>query len=126
MSLIELILGLIALLLTVTLPGYFLTLGFFPSRKEIDSIERLTFSLVFSISFLPLLVLIENQLFGVPINFISSISTLLLIVIIGLFSWMVRTQKIKVPSFFYVVLPKIEKEDAVDLFFFSFFRKKFK
>ena len=38
MALIELILGLIALFLTITIPGYFLTLGFFPNKNEIDSI----------------------------------------------------------------------------------------
>lgn len=124
MSLIELFFGLIALALTVSVPGYFLTLGFFPDKNEIDSIERLTFSLVFSVSFLPLLVLIENQLFGIPINFTSSISTFLLIIIIGLFSWMVRTQKLAVPNALYLVFPKIEKKNAVDLFFISFLKKK--
>jgi len=121
---IELILGLIALFLTITLPGYFLTLGFFPNKNEIDSIERLTFSLVFSIAFLPALVLIENQLLGIPIDFTSSIATLLLIIIIGLFTWMVRTQKISVPNALYYIMPKIEKKDAVELFFFSVFKNK--
>ncbi len=124
MPLIELVLGLVALFLTITVPGYFLTLGFFPNKNEIDSIERLTFSLVFSIAFLPLLVLIENQLFSIPINFTSSIATVLLIIIIGLFSWMVRTQKLVVPTVFYMVFPKIKKEESVDLFFISFFKKK--
>ena len=50
MALIELIFGLIALFLTITVPGYFLTLGFFPDKNEIDSIERLTFSLVFQVA----------------------------------------------------------------------------
>ena len=124
MPLIELVLGLVALFLTITVPGYFLTLGFFPNKNEIDSIERLTFSLVFSIAFLPLLVLIENQLFSIPINFTSSIATVLLIIIIGLFSWMVRTQKLVVPNVFYMIFPKIKKEESVDLFFISFFKKK--
>jgi len=124
MALIELFSGLIALALTITLPGYFLTLGFFPDKNEIDSIERLTFSLVFSVSFLPLLVLIENQVFGVPIDFNSSIATVLLIIIIGLVSWMIRTQKIVVSDKFYWLFPKVEKQNAIDLFFVSFLRKK--
>ncbi|MFH1664078.1 MAG: DUF1616 domain-containing protein [archaeon] len=124
MPLIELFLGLIALALTVTVPGYFLSLGFFPDKNEIDSIERLTFSMVFSVSFLPLFVLIENQLFGIPINFTSSIATFLLIIVLGLFSWMVRTQKIAVPNAVYFVLPKTDKKNAVDLFFVSFLKKK--
>ncbi|MBU2100821.1 DUF1616 domain-containing protein [Candidatus Micrarchaeota archaeon] len=124
MALIQLFLGLIALFLTITVPGYFLTLGFFPDKKEIDSIERLTFSLVFSVSFLPLIVLIENQLFGIPINFYSSIATVLLIIIFGLLVWMTRTQKISLPTFFYVVFPKVEKDNAVDLFFLFFLKKK--
>ncbi len=124
MALLELIFGLTALFLTVTVPGYFLTLGFFPDKNEIDVIERLTFSMVFSISFLPLLVLIENQLFGITIDFTSSLASLLLLVIIGLFAWMIRTQKIIVPEIFYVVFPKIQKENAVDLFFVSCLKKK--
>lgn len=124
MALIELFFGLIALALTITLPGYFLTLGFFPNKNEIDSIERLTFSLVFSVSFLPLLVLIENQVFGVPIDFNSSIATVLLIIIIGLVSWMIRTQKIVVSNKLYWLFPKVEKQNAIDLFFVSFLRKK--
>ncbi|PJA21235.1 MAG: hypothetical protein COX63_00290 [Candidatus Diapherotrites archaeon CG_4_10_14_0_2_um_filter_31_5] len=124
MNSIELVFGLIALFLTITIPGYFLTLGFFPNKNEIDSIERLTFSLVFSIAFLPVFVLIENMVFSIPVNFTSSIGTVLLLIIIGLLSWMVRTQKIIVPNFLYFVLPKIEKKDSVDLFFVSFFKNK--
>ena len=124
MPLIELVLGLAALFLTVTVPGYFLTLGFFPDRTEIDSIERFTFSLVFSVSFLPLAVLIENMVFGIPINFTSSIASVLLLIIIGLVSWMIRTQKFAVPEPFYFLFPKINKADSAELFFVSFFRKK--
>lgn len=124
MNSIELVFGLIALFLIITIPGYFLTLGFFPNKNEIDSIERLTFSLVFSIAFLPVFVLIENMVFSIPVNFTSSIGTVLLLIIIGLLSWMVRTQKIIVPNFLYFVLPKIEKKDSVDLFFVSFFKNK--
>lgn len=124
MSPVELILGLIALFLTITVPGYFLTLGFFPNKNEIDVIERLTFSLVFSIAFLPVLVLIENMVFGIPINFTSSIATVLLLIIIGLISWMIRTQKVNVPESLYFIFPKVEKENAVELFFVSFFKKK--
>jgi len=124
MALIELIFGLIALFLTITIPGYFLTLGFFPDKNEIDVIERFTFSMVFSISFLPLIVLIENVFFSIPINFTSSIASVLLLIIIGLISWMIRTQKLTVPQQLYFVFPKIEKENSVDLFFISFLKKK--
>ncbi len=124
MPLIELVFGLIALFLVITLPGYFLSLGFFPNKNEIDSIERFTFSLVFSIAFLPLIVLIENMVFGIPINFTSSIASVLLLIIFGLISWMIRTQKISVPEPLYFVFPKIEKQNSVDLFFVSFFKRK--
>jgi uncharacterized membrane protein len=116
---LEIVLGLIALTLVLTLPGYFLTLAFFPKKNEIDSIERITFSLVFSIAFTPLLLLIENQVFSIPINFLSSFLTVTGIILIGLIVWMIRVQKLRVPEKVYTIFPKVEKEEAVNLLWFK-------
>ena len=111
MPVLELVLGLIALAIVLTIPGYFLTLGFFPKRGEIDSIERFTFSLVFSIVFIPLLLLIENQLLLLPINFLTSLTTTILLIVIGLIAWLYRSKK-------------LSPEETVDLIFFRKFLEK--
>ena len=111
----ELIVGLIAFALAITIPGYFVTLAFFPSKKEIDRIERLTFSFVFSISFLPLLVLIENQLLGILINFFTVTTSVLLLIITSLLIYLIRIQKITVPEILYKIFPKIEPQEAVNI-----------
>lgn len=124
MAPIDLVLGLIILGLVITLPGYFLTLAFFPKKEEIDSIERLTFSLVFSISFLPLLVLIENQLFSIPIDYFSALWSLIGLIVFGFVVWMIRTERIPAPSPLYGIFPKVKKEESVDLVFTRIIKKK--
>lgn len=106
MPLIELIVGLIALIIVLTVPGYFLSLAFFPSKTEIDGIERLTFSLLFSIVFMPLVILIANQLLGVPINFVSSFGTLIFLILFGIIVYYFR-------------LKKLNKNDAFNLLFWK-------
>lgn len=115
MELVSLVFGLAAFALVVTVPGYFLTLAFFPSRKDIDGIERLAFSFVFSISFLPLLMLVENQLLSLPINYFTVLSSLLLLVIASLLVFLARTRKIAVPEPFCRAFPRVEPSEAVDI-----------
>ncbi|MEW6295765.1 MAG: DUF1616 domain-containing protein [Candidatus Diapherotrites archaeon] len=107
----DLIIPLISLALVLTIPGYFLSLAFFPKKNEIDEIERFTFSMVFSIAFLPLLILIENLLLSIPIDFTSVFGTLLFLIIIGLIVYWVRIRKMK-------------KDEVVDIIFFRPFIKK--
>ena len=110
MELISLVLGITALIIALFVPGYFLCLGFFPGRTEIDLLERIVFSIIFSISFLALFILIENRLLGIPVNFISIVSTMLLLVLIGLITYFIRVRIIKLPQFFYVLFPEVEGE----------------
>jgi uncharacterized membrane protein len=115
MDYIALAYGLIAFAFSVTIPGYFVTLAFFPSKKHVDAIERLTFSIVFSISIIPVLILLENQLLSVPINFFSIIATILIVILFSLIVYLVRSQKLSVPSQISGVLGTIPKEDVVEL-----------
>jgi len=112
---IELVYGLGMVAFALIVPGYFLTLGVFPAKKDIDGIERITFSLVFSLTFLPLAMLIENQLIGIPIEFFSVFSTMLVLIIFGILMWMVRTTRLPVPAPIYRVLPKVQPEESVSL-----------
>lgn len=115
MALVDLVLGLIAFAIVVTIPGYFVTLALFPKKQEIDNIERLTFSFVFSITFLPLLVLVENQLLGIAINFFTVLSSLLLMIIVAILVYLIRTQKLAVPEAVYKALPKVAPEESVEI-----------
>lgn len=108
-------LGIAAILFALIVPGYCLTLAAFPRRSDIDMLERLAFSLVFSIVFLPLLMLIENQLLGIPINQVSSIASVLILIIAGLKIWMIRTSRIPAPGVCYKMFPKVDPKDAVPL-----------
>lgn len=108
MDALQILFGLIVLIVSLTIPGYCLTLAFFPRKNELEELERFAFSFVFSISFLPLLVLIENQVLGIPINAVSSFGSILLFVIVGLAVWKYRTGKMKKEEAVQIWLPKIK------------------
>ena len=110
MDLIALLPGLVALFIALFIPGYFLCLGFFPGRQEIDWLERIVFSFIFSVSFIPLLILIENRLLGIPVNTLSVYATMLFLVLIGLLFYFVRSGKLSVPEKVHSLLPKVKGE----------------
>ncbi|MBU0661948.1 MAG: DUF1616 domain-containing protein [Candidatus Diapherotrites archaeon] len=115
MTLIETTVGILLFAIIVTLPGYFLTLAFFPRRADLDGIERLVFSFVFSISFLPLLMLIENQLLGIAINYFSTLASLLVLVIFALLVYLIRVQRISAPAALYKLFPKVAPNEAASV-----------
>ncbi len=106
MEILQLLFGLVVLAVTLIIPGYCLTLGFFPRKNELEELERFAFSFVFSITFLPLLVLIENQVFGVKIDFVSSFGSVLLLVVAGLAIWKFRTRNMKKEEVVQFWIPK--------------------
>ncbi len=95
MTILELIQVILGSVLFLFIPGFAITLAIFP-RKEIDAIERITLSFAFSISVVPLLVLILNQWLGVetfPIDLLHSLITSLSVIILSLLIWFVRTRR---------------------------------
>ncbi len=107
MGLLQIAFGLVVLAVTLTVPGYCLTLAFFPKKNELEELERFAFSFVFSITFLPLLVLVENQVFGIPIDAVSSFASILLFVVVGLGAWSYRAGKMKKGEAVQIWLPKL-------------------
>ena len=115
MALLETAGGLFLFAFAAVVLGYFISLAVFPSRKEIDLLERLAFSVLFSISSVSILALLENQLAGIPVNFFSVAATILLLIAAGLAVFMVRAQKINAPGFVYALFPKIGRNDAAEI-----------
>jgi uncharacterized membrane protein len=111
MAILQLVFGLIILAITLTVPGYCLTLAFFPRKTELEELERFAFSFVFSMTFLPLLVLIENQILQIPINALTATASVLFLVAVGLLVWYYRTRSMK-------------KEEAVAIWFPKLLGKK--
>jgi len=115
MALMETIGSSVLFLFAALVPGYFLTLAFFPSRKEIGMLERFAFSLFFSIAFLAIAVLVENQLLGMPLNFFSVAATIFGMIALGLAVYLIRSQRINAPEFIYRLFPKIDKNDSAGI-----------
>ena len=93
MSISEILRIIIGSIFFLFVPGYFVTWAIFPSREELDAVERITLSLAFSISVVPLIVLFLNQTLGVetfPIDVIHSVLASILVIIFSLFVWYLR------------------------------------
>lgn len=115
MPILEILMSLILLVIVLFLPGYFLSLAFFPKRKDLDGIERLTISFALSITILPLLVLIENQLLFIPIDYTSVVSTFLIMIIFGIAVWLIRSQRVSAPGLCHKLFPPVPLEESVPL-----------
>ena len=106
--------GLLVFGFLLTVPGYFLALGFFPKRGEISRLERLVFSLVFSLTFLPLAMLLGNQFVRLPINAETTLGLALFVTLQGMLLYLARIGRIHAPvleRFF----RRIPAEEAVSI-----------
>ncbi|MBR9707155.1 MAG: DUF1616 domain-containing protein [Candidatus Diapherotrites archaeon] len=122
MGVFEFITGVLLLLVALTVPGYSLSLAFFPSKKELDALERLTFSFAFSIAFVPLVILIEMQLFGYLLTSGLAWANFIGVSLLGLAVWAVRAKRINAPTSLNAVFrPVKHKSDGVPLFFERWF-----
>ena len=96
MGVLELAVGIAALFAVLIVPGYFLSLAFFPKKEDIDLPERIVFSFAFSVAFMPLLMLLLNQVAGVPIDYFSSVGVVIALVLTGFGVHAYRTKTISV------------------------------
>jgi uncharacterized membrane protein len=107
--------GIGILLVVVTVPGYFVTLALFPAAGKIDGLERLALSVVFSITALPLLSLVANQLLSIPITAATALAELLVIIAAGLIVYLARTGRVKAPRAFYRLFPEVPEREATGI-----------
>jgi uncharacterized membrane protein len=89
---LETILFFAVLLVLLPALGFFITLAFFP-KKELDLLERIVFSAVLGLIFPALFLLLENQVFGLPINFASAITTIIALLIVSFLIFYLRKRK---------------------------------
>jgi len=109
---IETFLGLAILVVSLFVPGWFVGLAFFARRDSLDAVERIVLSLVLSITLLPLLVLIGNIVFGVPINAVSVWVGFAILVVAGLIGYLARVGSISIPEFLFPIFPQVSKQEA--------------
>ena len=71
------------LLVLLPVTGFFLSLAFFP-KKELDVFESIVFSFLLGLIFPALFLLVENQVFGIPIDFFSATATIIILIAVSL------------------------------------------
>ncbi len=112
---LDLLLGLAVFAFLLVVPGYFLALGFFPRKAELSRLERFVYSLVFSLTFLPLALLLGNQFLRLPVNRETVLGLALFLVLAGTLLYLVRLGKVQAPALLERFFSKVNAEEAVSL-----------
>lgn len=82
--------AIIGLPLVLFIPGYAISYAFFPKKKDLDLMERITLSFGLSFALIPLAVFFLNKFLKIPITVYSSFSIILAITLIGIILWKKR------------------------------------
>ncbi|MBU0649488.1 DUF1616 domain-containing protein [Patescibacteria group bacterium] len=82
MSLLTFIRVVLGSVFVLFVPGYFLMQAFF-KKEEIDFLEKITLSIVLSITSVPLAILFLNVIFGVKINAVNTTVIILMIAVVS-------------------------------------------
>lgn len=82
----------LGILILIFIPGFCLSLAIFPKRKSVDIIERLGLSFLLGLTPAFSLYFLEKNFF-VPVNFLTTSLTFLLVSLIGILIWWVRKGK---------------------------------
>lgn len=88
----SIMLGIAAIALAVSIPGYALSLAIFPKKDELDIFERAAFSFILSIAVPGIALLAGNMLLGIGINFISASIAYIAIAAIGFIAFTLRSR----------------------------------
>ncbi len=92
MDLATIIIGTFGMILLVFIPGISLTMAIFPKKEDLELIERLGVSLV--LGFIPqFLLYFGSKNFFIPINTVTTSATILLVTLIGILVWWIRSKK---------------------------------
>jgi len=89
MDIVTVTLTVVPMILLIAVPGFMLSLALFPSREEIDVMERAGVTLVLGLMPQFLLYFTDKNLY-IPINSITSYGAVLLVSLTGLGIWFYR------------------------------------
>ncbi|MEA1925333.1 MAG: hypothetical protein U9M95_05625 [Candidatus Altiarchaeota archaeon] len=89
MDIVTVTLTAVSMMLFIAVPGFMLSLALFPSRKEIDVMERAGVTFVLGLMPQFLLYFADKNMY-IPINSITSYMTVLLVSLAGLGIWFYR------------------------------------
>lgn len=115
LTLLSMLVGIAGAFVMLFFPGYFVGLGLFPSKKDLESLERFVVSIAFSLTFPPFLLLLSTSFLGLKIDFLLVLLIDLVVMLSGLVLFFGRTKRIVFPAFFYRFFPQVQKQDAVGL-----------
>jgi uncharacterized membrane protein len=92
MDLVTILIGTFGMILVVFIPGISLTMALFPKKEDLELIERLGVSLVLGL--VPQVILyFGSKNFFVSIDAINTAATILLVSLIGIVVWWIRSRK---------------------------------
>ncbi len=77
-------------------PGFALSWALFPRGVDLDFVERVTLSFAFSVTVVPLVVLLFHQFFGVagfPIDLVHCLVVSFLVINFSVFVWYIRSSR---------------------------------
>lgn len=89
MNFLTILITALGILILVFVPGFCLSLAFFPKRKSLDIIERLGLSFLLGLTPQFLLYFLDKNFF-VPLNFQNTALALILVSALGILTWKVR------------------------------------
>jgi len=82
----------IGMILIVMVPGVFLSLALFPKKKDLDIVERLGVGMILGLT-LPFLLYFGDKNLSMPITAFTSTAAAVLVSLLGLAVWQVRSKK---------------------------------
>lgn len=94
MELITIIWASIGIILAIMIPGTVISFAIFPKRNDLEFVNRLGISIV--LGFIPYVFLyLFEKGFYTHINFLTVISTILGLTMLGVMGWYVRKENVK-------------------------------
>lgn len=92
MELPTIVIGTVGIILYMLIPGISLSLALFPRKKDLDLVERLGVGILLGMA-VPFIQYFNDKNFFIPINFTTTLGTILAVTVIGLLVWRWRLKK---------------------------------
>jgi uncharacterized membrane protein len=106
------------LILTLFIPGYALSLAFFPQKQDMDRSERIALSFALSIAGVMVTILFTDLVLGIDITPVSIVLSIITLTLISLIAWKVHLYIINkkiIQKILGLIFKSIEKLRAIKL-----------